>query len=202
VRNRWKFAAVVVATVSVGAVGMTQASATPKSAIAYNKGDAEFCAKHLENIVLSKAKGSSGNCVYVLQSLMLRDNPKLKGVLAVDGDFGPKTDKAVRDREKRLGWDDDGLVSVGTFQNLAALKTTPAGKAHITGVVTNASTKPRPSTGGGQDRKPSAETPPKPTARMGGAPEGKARMGDAPNSDGSAIGSAVGRYAKELEKLM
>jgi peptidoglycan hydrolase-like protein with peptidoglycan-binding domain len=133
--KKWKIvaASAVAATLAIGTVGVTHANAATKT---YTKGDAQFCADHLKNVVLNK--GEEGNCVRVLQQLLNKAGASPK--LTVDGDFGPATDKAVKEREKKLKWKIDGKVSTGHFENLKQFA--PAGKATITGVVTNKSTKP------------------------------------------------------------
>jgi peptidoglycan hydrolase-like protein with peptidoglycan-binding domain len=160
-QRRWKAAAVLVATFSVGAIGVTQASASSLNEIAYNKGDAEFCASHMDGIYLSQKNGSSGNCVRVLQSLLLKENPTWKSFLKVDGDFGPMTDKAERRWEQEHSSKVDGIVNANNFTFLARINTTPAGKAHITGVVTNASTNTRKPSSGGSGGGGGSSTPAK-----------------------------------------
>jgi peptidoglycan hydrolase-like protein with peptidoglycan-binding domain len=212
-RSRWAKTAIFLGVIlSVGIAGMTQASAlSPKSKIAYNRGDALFCANHLEDIILSKAKGSSGNCVYVMQALMVLDNPSIKKSLPIDGDFGPVTDKAVRAREERLGWKADGLVSAPTFKNLASLGTTPDGAAHITGVVTNAvqkSTKPSSSSGSsskgssnggsGGGKSPAKSAPKQPSTREGTNIPGTKSHTSPYTTGGAAVGDAAKNLGDQL----
>lgn len=125
-----------VLVLAVGGFGVSQANA---AAHVYTKGDAQFCASGLKDKVIKE--GSSGNCVRVMQYLLNKENIETKGhQLSVDGDFGPMTKKIVEEREKRMKWGVDGIVGTGTFDSLANLKTTPAGKATITGIITNKST--------------------------------------------------------------
>jgi peptidoglycan hydrolase-like protein with peptidoglycan-binding domain len=219
-QGKWKIIGSGAVVTALGAALLLQApaAASPKSEIAYNRGDALFCANHLEDIILSKAKGSSGNCVYVMQALMVLDNPSIKKSLPVDGDFGTLTDKAVRAREDRIGWRPDGEVSAPTFKNLAGLDTTPDGAAHITGVVTNVSGLPKkpskpstadakqgignaPSSGvGGNQAKPSSGFGPKPAEKgLGSAPN----LGEASGAITTPnVGNAAGRAVQDLGALL
>jgi len=59
--------------------------------------------------------GSAGEMVIELQGLLIKHGAKLK----VDGDFGPRTDHAVRAFQKQAGLTADGIVGPKTW---AALK--------------------------------------------------------------------------------
>lgn len=168
-RRKWTLMSLsLIATTAIGGLGMTHADA---ATVNFSKSDAQFCEARLNNVLLSQAKGSSGNCVRVLQDLLNKAGASPQ--LQVDGSFGPKTTLAVKAREKKLGWNEDGIVSAPTFGNLASLKTTPSGPVHISGVVTNAQAKPAKTV---NNLKPVSEV----RAGLGGAPEAKTGIGSAP----------------------
>jgi peptidoglycan hydrolase-like protein with peptidoglycan-binding domain len=212
VRNRSKFAVVAAVAVVVGAAGMSQASAA--QAPTYTKTDVKQCAKtHEHNLI---RPGDDVPCVRVLQQL-LNKTPEVKALskdskpfLSVDGDYGPNTKKAVLAREKGMKWDVDGIVGKGHFESLE--KHAPEGKARL--VTTKPTSSSNGSSGNGGSSKGntnngatknSGGTPKSgATQKMGEAPKATSRMGSAPsnNSDGTEIGKATGKFAKDLAKLL
>lgn len=58
--------------------------------------------------------GSSGEDVKYLQKLLIKNGY----TISADGDFGPKTDKAVRDFQKSKGLKVDGIVGPATIKQL------------------------------------------------------------------------------------
>lgn len=64
--------------------------------------------------------GSTGPAVAVLQTGFNKVFPSYPGLpLAVDGDFGPRTQAAVREFQRRVGIDADGIVGPITRERLA-----------------------------------------------------------------------------------
>lgn len=66
----------------------------------------------LLNMLPTLKQGSKGEFVKTAQ---LRLNELGYGLLAVDGDFGAKTDKAVRDLQKAKSLDSDGIIGAKTW---------------------------------------------------------------------------------------
>lgn len=64
-------------------------------------------------------RGSKGEAVRKLQHGLRTVFPAYAGKLAVDGSFGPATDKALREFQKRSGLTVDGLVGPATRRTLA-----------------------------------------------------------------------------------
>jgi peptidoglycan hydrolase-like protein with peptidoglycan-binding domain len=80
--------------------------------------------------------GSSGSCVKQLQRQLDKDH--VSPYLTVDGRFGKKTEKAVKNFQHMKGLHDDGIVGPQTFRALrgtqqppAVRTTTPSSKARI-----------------------------------------------------------------------
>ena len=87
------------------------------------------------------AKGDSGNDVKTLQTML---NACGYNCGAVDGDFGSKTDKAVRELQKATGLVEDGMYGVKTkgileqmYKNAQALQKNTSTAASISGTTYN-----------------------------------------------------------------
>jgi hypothetical protein len=183
-----KVAAAAALAAVVGVGGFNVASAQAASNTTFSRGDAEFCAKRLDNITLERGVRRS-KCVQVMQDLMNKEKVDLhvlKGskTLEEDGRFGPDTDRVVKAREKRLKWDRaDGKVSVGTFESLAKSSSTPAGKAKITGIWWPEADTSKSTESGNRaepaERKPAAEKP-SPNERRSTNPPADKKKADTP----------------------
>jgi peptidoglycan hydrolase-like protein with peptidoglycan-binding domain len=64
------------------------------------------------------AKGATGQAVKDLQAKLKADYPLYAKALVVDGDFGAKTDAAVREFQRRAGLVVDGIVGPKTWAKL------------------------------------------------------------------------------------
>lgn len=62
--------------------------------------------------------GSKGDAVTILQDRLKKNYPAYAGSLVVDGDFGAKTDAAVREFQKRSKLAVDGVVGAKTWKAL------------------------------------------------------------------------------------
>ncbi|MGB2791277.1 MAG: peptidoglycan-binding domain-containing protein [Candidatus Moraniibacteriota bacterium] len=67
-------------------------------------------------------RGSSGNDVRRLQAGLKEKFGRYAGHLVVDGEFGPKTEAAVKEFQRRVGIKDDGQVGDVTRARLARYK--------------------------------------------------------------------------------
>ncbi|MDQ1202848.1 peptidoglycan-binding protein [Rhodococcus sp. SORGH_AS_0303] len=65
-------------------------------------------------------RGATGQHVRDLQTRLNRDYPRYSN-LAVDGDFGPATERVVREFQSRAGITVDGIVGIVTWQKLGLL---------------------------------------------------------------------------------
>jgi peptidoglycan hydrolase-like protein with peptidoglycan-binding domain len=63
-------------------------------------------------------RGSKGAWVGNVQRRLKTNYPAYAGRLAVDNDFGPGTEKAVREFQRRSGLKDDGIVGDQTYKKL------------------------------------------------------------------------------------
>jgi hypothetical protein len=68
--------------------------------------------------VRSVRKGDSGPLVRAVQARLKRDYGLYAGRLVVDGEFGPKTDAAVREFQRRAGLVVDGIAGPKTLARL------------------------------------------------------------------------------------
>jgi peptidoglycan hydrolase-like protein with peptidoglycan-binding domain len=82
-------------------------------------------ASHYANVTAPKAapaatyrKGDSGPKVREVQRVLKANYPLYAGRLAVDGQFGPATDAAVREFQRRAGLAVDGIVGPATLSRL------------------------------------------------------------------------------------
>lgn len=62
--------------------------------------------------------GSKGDAVKILQDRLKTNYPAYAGSIVVDGDFGAKTDAAVREFQKRAQLTVDGVVGAATWKAL------------------------------------------------------------------------------------
>jgi hypothetical protein len=63
-------------------------------------------------------QGSTGTAVSSVQAFLRRVFPSYAGGLVIDGDFGPATDAAVREFQRRVGLSVDGVIGPATWAKL------------------------------------------------------------------------------------
>jgi peptidoglycan hydrolase-like protein with peptidoglycan-binding domain len=112
--------AIVVAGIALSIAGGSSAlaQAQPGNATSYDRQVAETCASERPTM----SRGSTGNCVYIVQKVLYLNG--YRGT-PLDGVFGPVTEQTVREYQESAGINADGIVGPDTWAALIRSRALP-----------------------------------------------------------------------------